>query len=160
MRQTLPNKAKCGQICTFGAYLGAPNMIKWSVSEKILQNAVQTRSYRSGQLENDVDAKKDSNAFFKHLRLFHPDAQGGIENFDIRVMSVHKKPLTRQKTEAVKIASSTATNLLNSKAEHRQPALIRVRMVQGDDNDVQGPTPGPGGAGDGGGGGGGEGRGE
>ena len=101
-------------------------------------------SYRSGQHENDVDAKKESNAFFKHLRLFHPDAQGGIENFDIRVMSVHKKPLTRQKTEAVKIASSTATNLLNSKAEHRQPALLRVRMVQGNDNEVQGPGPGRG----------------
>ena len=83
-----------------------------------------------------------------------PTDQGGIENFDIRVNSVHKKPLTRQKTEAVKIASSTATNLLNSKAEHRQPALLRVRMVQGDDSDVQGPRPG---AGDGGGGGGGEG---
>ena len=108
-------------------------------------------SYRSGQHENDVDAKKESNAFFKHLRLFHPDAQDGIENFDIRVNSVHKKPLTRQKTEAVKIASSTATNLLNSKAEHRQPALHIVRMVQGDDNDVQGPRHGAGGPGDGGG---------
>ena len=64
-------------------------------------------------------------------------------------MSVHKKPLTRQKTEAVKIASSRATNLLNSKAEHRQPALLRVRMVQGDDNDMPGPRPG---GGDGGGG--------
>ena len=73
------------------------------------------------------------------MRLFHPDAPGGIENFEITVMSVHKKPLTRQKTEAVKIASSTATNLLNSKAEHRQPALLRVRMVQGDDNDMAGP---------------------
>ena len=26
----------------FGAYLGSPNMVKWSVPEKILQNAVQT----------------------------------------------------------------------------------------------------------------------
>ena len=80
--------------------------------------------------------------FNKHLR--HPDAPGGIENFDIKVMSVHKKPLTRQKTEAVKIATSTATNLLNSKAEHRQPALLRVRMVQGNDNEVQGPGRGAG----------------
>ena len=96
-------------------------------------------SHRTGQHENDVDGKKESNAFYKHLRLFHPDAPGGIENFEITVMSVHKKPLTRQKTEAVKIASSTATNLLNSKAEHRQPALLRVRMVQGDDNDMAGP---------------------
>ena len=27
----------------WGAYLGAPNMVKWGVPEKILQNAVQTR---------------------------------------------------------------------------------------------------------------------
>ena len=101
-------------------------------------------SYRSGQHESDVDGRKESNAFYKHLRLFHPDAPGGIENFDIKVMSVHKKPLTRQKTEAVKIATSTATNLLNSKAEHRQPALLRVRMVQGNDNEVQGPGRGAG----------------
>ena len=26
-----------------GAYLGVPNMFKWGVPEKILQNAVQTR---------------------------------------------------------------------------------------------------------------------
>ena len=86
-----------------------------------------------------MDGKRESNAFYKHLRLFHPDAPGGIENFEITVMSIHKKPLTRQKTEAVKIASSTATNLLNSKAEHRQPALLSVRMVQGDDHDMAGP---------------------
>ena len=40
--------AKYGQICIFGAYLGAPNMVKWGVPEKILQNAVQRRwSFRS-----------------------------------------------------------------------------------------------------------------
>ena len=50
-------------------------------------------------------------------------------------MSVHKKSLTRQKTEAVKIQSSTADHLLNSKAEHRQPALLRVRMTRENDND-------------------------
>ena len=27
----------------WGAYLGAPNMVKWGVPEKVLQNAVQTR---------------------------------------------------------------------------------------------------------------------
>ena len=41
-----------------------------------------------------MDGRKESNAFYKHLRLFHPDAPGGIGNFDIKVMSVHKKPLT------------------------------------------------------------------
>ena len=92
-------------------------------------------SFRSGQHESDVDGRKESSAFYKHIRLFHPDAPGGNENFDIKVMSILKKPLTRQKTEAVKIASSTAINLFNSKAEQRQPALLRVRMVQGNDNE-------------------------
>merc|ERR1719509_231173 len=59
-----------------------------------------------------------------------------------------KKPLTRKKTEAVKIASSQATNLMNSKAEHRQPALHRVQMVR----DLEELQP-PGGRGGGGGGG-------
>ena len=30
-------------LAYFGAYLGARNMVKWGVPEKILQNAVQTR---------------------------------------------------------------------------------------------------------------------
>ena len=35
-----PKYAKYG---IWGAYLGAPNMVKWKVPGKILQNAVQTR---------------------------------------------------------------------------------------------------------------------
>ena len=90
-----------------------------------------------------MEKRKESNAFSKHLEIFHPESQGDIEHFEIQVQSVHKKSLTRQKTEAVKIQSSTASNLLNSKAEHRQPALLRVRMVQGDDNEIQVPRPRP-----------------
>ena len=30
-------------LAYLGAYLGAPNMVKWGIPEKILQNAVQTR---------------------------------------------------------------------------------------------------------------------
>ena len=92
-------------------------------------------SYRARQHHEDVEGKKESNAFFKHLQIFHPAEEGGIENFDIQVQSVHKKSLTRQKTEALKIQSSTADHLLNSKAEHRQPALLRVRMTRENDND-------------------------
>ena len=40
---TAPKYAKYGQICIFSAYLGAPNMVKFGVPEKILQNAVKTR---------------------------------------------------------------------------------------------------------------------
>ena len=82
-----------------------------------------------------MSSNKDSNAFAKHLALYHPNEQGDIENFKIQVESVFKKPLTRQKTEAVKIQSSTATYLMNSKAEHRQPALLRVGMTRENDDD-------------------------
>ena len=82
-----------------------------------------------------MNSRKDSNAFAKHLALYHPDERGGIENFKIQVESVFKNPLTRQKTEAVKIQSSTATHIMNSKAEHRQPAMLRVRMTRENDDD-------------------------
>ena len=37
-RQQLVDVSK--SVKTFGAYFGAPNMVKWGVPEKILQNAV------------------------------------------------------------------------------------------------------------------------
>ena len=81
--------------------------------------------------EKKVEQRNETNAFSKHLALFHPESQGDITHFNIQVVSCFKKPLTRKKTEAVKIASSTADHLMNSKAEHRQPALHRVQMVRG-----------------------------
>ena len=91
--------------------------------------------HRCEQHKAEVVNKKDSNAFAKHLAVYHPNEQGNIENFNIKVESVFKKPLTRQKTEAVKIQSSTATYRMNSKAEHRQPAMLRVRMTRENDDD-------------------------
>ena len=106
--------------------------------------------YRTKLHGEDVVGRKESNAFSKHLEIFHPESQGDIANFDIQVQSIHKKSLTRQKTEAVKIQTSTATHLLNSKAEHRQPALLRVRMVRENDDNLPGPGGGGGGRGGGG----------
>ena len=92
-------------------------------------------SHRCDQHEGEVVSRKDTNAFAKHLALFHPNEQGNIENFNITVEAVFKKPLTRQKTEAVKIQASKATHRMNSKAEHRQPAMLRVRMTRENDDD-------------------------
>ena len=91
--------------------------------------------HRCEQHQAEVVNRKESNAFAKHLALYHPDEQGNIESFKIQVESVFKKPLTRQKTEAVKIQSSRATHIMNSKAEHRQPAMLRVRMTRENDDD-------------------------
>ena len=41
----MPNIAKYAKYAKYaylGAYLGAPNMVKWVVPEKILQNAIQS----------------------------------------------------------------------------------------------------------------------
>ena len=70
------------------------------------------------------------NAFAKHLANEHPDNQRGIGHFNIKVMSTFKKPLAREKMEAVKISSSSADQLLNSKSEQKQPKLHRVRMTR------------------------------
>ena len=84
--------------------------------------------------EGDVEKRNQSNAFAKHLALFHPEAQGDITNFTIKVVSTFKKPLERQKTEAVLIAESRGDHLMNSRAEHRQPAIHRVvRTREGED---------------------------
>ena len=92
-----------------------------------------------------MEKRNEGNAFAKHLALYHPESQGDINNFTIRVVSTFKKSLARQKTEAVLIASSNADHLMNSKAEHRQPALHRVvRTREGEE------LPPPGGRGGGG----------
>ena len=42
-RTTSTINDKLSYLAYLGAYLGARNMVKWGVPEKILQNAVQTR---------------------------------------------------------------------------------------------------------------------
>ena len=91
-------------------------------------------SHRCDSHGAEVFARKETNAFAKHLALFHPDDQGDITNFDIQVKGLFQKPLTRQKTEAIKIQSSRATHRMNSKAEHRQPAMWRVTMTRENDD--------------------------
>ena len=100
--------------------------------------------HRTNQHDVDVVNRKETNAFAKHLAIHHPNDQGNIANFNIQVKSLFKKPLTRQKTEAVKIQSSNATHIMNSKAEHRQPAMLRVRLTR--ENDDPDPVRGPVGA--------------
>ena len=95
-----------------------------------------TGCHRCGAHGAEVVARKETNAFAKHLALFHPDQQGDITNFDIQVAGLFQKPLTRQKTEAIKVQSSTAMHKMNSKAEHRQPAMLRVRLTRQND-DIQ-----------------------
>ena len=86
--------------------------------------------HRCLQHQEEVVKRSEVNAFANHLALHHPQAQGDITNFKIQVVSAFKKPFPREKTEAVKIGSSEVNQLMNSKAEHRQPAIHRVQMTR------------------------------
>ena len=39
----MPNMAKYAKYAYLGTYLGAQNMVKWGIPEKILQNAVKLK---------------------------------------------------------------------------------------------------------------------
>ena len=87
----------------------------------------------------------ERNAFAKHLAIEHPEEQGDIGHFNIQVHSTYMKPLEREKMGAVKLQTSKADYILNSKSEHKQPRLHRVVMTR--DNDVPGARRGRGGRG-------------
>jgi hypothetical protein len=112
-------------------YLGTCNLCEAAgVKAEYWGETSRSGHYRALQHEEDVKKKLVTNAFAKHLANEHPEDQGSIDHFNIRVMSTFKKPLDREKMEAVKIESSQADHLLNSKAEHKQPKLHRVRMTR------------------------------
>ena len=91
--------------------------------------------HRFKKHQEEVVKRDDGNAFAKHLASHHPEAQGDIT----KVMSSYKKPLPRKKTEALKIQTSEADFLLNSKNEFKQPAQYRVvRTRENDDPQLPG----------------------
>ena len=76
--------------------------------------------------KKEIIENKDSNAFAKHLQVFHPDRIGDPTVFKLKVESTFSKPLERQVTEGISITNSTADRILNSKSEYLQPAVPRV----------------------------------
>ena len=77
-----------------------------------------------------IRKRNTQNAFAKHLAIFHPDSQGNVNAFEIRVVATFMKPLPREKSEAVKLHSSQANFVMNSKSEHKQPKIHRVVMTR------------------------------
>ena len=78
----------------------------------------------------EIEKKESTNAFAKHLEIYHPDQVGNKTAFEFRVIKNFKSPLMRQIYEAVKIHSSTADIVLNSKSEWLQPATDRVVVTR------------------------------
>ena len=67
-----------------------------------------------------------SNAFAKHLSIFHPENIGNVSAFRFRSVRTFKKCLERQVSEGVSIANTDAKYLMNGRSEWHQPALPRV----------------------------------
>ena len=73
-----------------------------------------------------IVSKDTSNAFAKHLAIFHPDHVGDVSAFRVKSVKTFKKCLERQVSEGVSIAFSNAKYIMNSRSEWHQPALPRV----------------------------------
>ena len=104
----------------------ASTVLKW-VSRPATTAKVLSGFYRAESGHSKAIEKKDlSNAFAKHLNIFHPEAEGDKEAFNMKILQTFKKPLERKITEAVLINNSKANIKMNSKAEFHQPAVTRV----------------------------------
>ena len=77
-----------------------------------------------------IEKKDLNNAFAKHLNIFHPEAEGDKEAFNMKVLQTFSKPLERKVTAAVLINNSKAAIRMNSKAEFHQPVIHRVTTTR------------------------------
>ena len=86
--------------------------------------------YRTKQHKSDISNCRTSNAFAKHLELFHPTEVRKPETFSFKSEGVYKKCLERQVTEGIAITHTPADVLMNSKSEYLQPAVTRVTTTR------------------------------
>ena len=86
--------------------------------------------YRAMQHREAIQNRDTTNAFAKHLEIFHTDRAGDISSFKLKVNGTYKSSLERQVMEGVRIANSKANIVLNSKSEYHQPALHRVTITR------------------------------
>ena len=62
---------------------------------------------------------EEENAFAKHLKIFHPECEGGVDSpkiFNLKVLQTFKKPLEKKVAEAALVNNSKADIKINSKA--------------------------------------------
>ena len=79
----------------------------------------------------EVETKKDSNAFHKHLELNHPDRIQDLSVFKMKVEKTFNKPLDRQIFEGTLIAENERRDhLLNSKMQFHEPSVPRVTVTR------------------------------
>ena len=94
-------------------------------------------AYRIFQHADDIKHNRKSNAFVKHLQLYHPDQIGNVEAFRFKSVKTFSKVLDREVFEGVMINRSPANIKLNSKSEWNQPSEIRVVTTRHTDERVR-----------------------
>ena len=83
---------------------------------------------RGCEHEDALRLEDQENALYKHCVLEH----GGVKvDFSMRALGSYQSCLVRQVNEAVRIGSSKAECIMNSKAEFHQAPLVRVVTVVG-----------------------------
>ena len=81
---------------------------------------------RTKQHKSDIEHCRTTNAFAKHLEIYHADQVGNTSAFKFKSEGVYKKCLDRQVREGVAITNSKCDILMNSKSEYHQPSVTRV----------------------------------
>ena len=120
---------------TTSLYQGTCNLCgELEVTAEYWGETSRTGYHRTLKHQEEVVRRLEGNAFAKHLAIFHPEHEGDITKFTIKVVSSFKKPLPRKKIDAIMIRSTTADHLLILKAEHHKPALHRVRISRENDD--------------------------
>ena len=86
--------------------------------------------YRTKQHKSDIEKCRTSNAFAKHLEIYHKDSVGDTNAFKFKSERVFRKCLDRQVMEGVAISNTECDILMNSRAEYHQPAITRITTTR------------------------------
>ena len=80
---------------------------------------------RGGEHIGGFKNKKVTNALYKHKLMDHPNEE---VKFEMEVLKSYKDPLSRLANEGVRINEHKPGELLNSKSEFHQPAIVRLQI--------------------------------
>ena len=83
---------------------------------------------RGNQHQDGLRNESEENPLWKHCQLIH---DGEKQSFKMEVVGCFKSCLERQVNEAVRIASSEADHVLNSRSEFHQAPIIRQVVTRG-----------------------------
>ena len=81
------------------------------------------------QHKEDIRRNNDNNSMSVHLSEHHPEYRGDPEAISFSVTNTGPKPLLRQVREAVKIANTPPTLIMNSRAEYIRPVIQRMAHI-------------------------------